>query len=91
MFNHCVLSGRVCSEPELECSKWDDAYCTFQFLFQAWGRPGGTIEVSCLKDVALFAGKYLHQGDRVAVVGILYYRRWKAMTGKLARRPQCSP
>jgi single-stranded DNA-binding protein len=72
MFNHCFISGRVCSEPELDCSKWDNAYCTFQFLFQAWGRPAGTIEVFCLKDVALFAGRYLHQGDRVAVAGILY-------------------
>jgi single-stranded DNA-binding protein len=72
MFNHCFISGRVCSEPELEYSKSHDAYCTFQFLFQAWGCPTGKIEVSCLKDVALFAGRYLHQGDRVAVAGILY-------------------
>ena len=83
MFNHCVISGRVCSEPELDCSKWHDPYCTFQFLFQAWGRPGGTMEVSCLKDVALFAGKYLHQGDRVAVVGILYISKVGGDDGKI--------
>jgi single-stranded DNA-binding protein len=72
MFNHCFISGRVASEPEIDCSKWKDAYCSFQFAFQAWNRPTGTIHVICLKEVALFAGKYLHKGDRVAVAGILF-------------------
>jgi single-stranded DNA-binding protein len=82
MFNHCFISGRVCSEPEINCSKWEDAYCSFQFAIQAWNRPGGKIEVACLKDVALFAGKYLHLGDRVAVAGILYMSEFRSDDGQ---------
>lgn len=35
MFNHCFISGRVGSEPELDCSQWDNAMCIFQFAIQA--------------------------------------------------------
>jgi single-stranded DNA-binding protein len=82
MFNQCVISGRVCSEPEIDCSKWEDAYCSFKFAFQAWNRPAGTIEVTCLKDVALFADKYLRQGDRVAVAGTLFISQFRSDDGE---------
>jgi hypothetical protein len=87
MFNHCFISGRVCSEPELECASWHDPCCTFQLVIQAWGRPGGKIEVTCLKDVALFAGKYLHHGDRVAMAGILYIPEFRGDDGEFRKEP----
>jgi single-stranded DNA-binding protein len=82
MFNQCVISGRVCGEPEIDCSKWENAFCSFQFAFQAWNRPAGTMEVICFKDVALFAGKYLHNGDRVAVAGILFIAKLEGDEGE---------
>jgi single-stranded DNA-binding protein len=88
MFNHCFISGRVCSEPELDCSQRDFAYCTFRLAFQAKGRSAGRIDVYCLRDVALFAGRYLHQGDRVALLGSLFVSDVRGEQGEWGRKAE---
>jgi len=87
MFNHCFISGRVCSEPEFGDSR-DNACCIFQLAFQARGRSAGRIDVYCLHDVALFVGRHLHQGDRVAVLGTLFASDSRVEKGECGRTPE---
>jgi single-stranded DNA-binding protein len=77
MFNQCFISGRVFSEPELDWFQSGTACCTFRLAFQAKRSSGGKIDVTCLEDVALFAGRYLHRGDRVALAGTLYVSEFR--------------
>ena len=81
MFNWVVLSGIVCGGLALDCDRVDHASITFQLAIQSWDEPVGRIEIICFSRLALLASKYLHQGDRVAVVGFLVMKEWQGDDG----------
>jgi len=68
MFNFCVFSGTVCTEPEIEFFG-HDATTTFELAIWIGPFEAGKIRVACYKGLAVAAAKSIHQGDRVAVIG----------------------
>ncbi len=68
MFNICILSGKVCNEPEVEFFEYS-ANTTFELAIWIGPEEAGQIKVSCYKGLAVAAAKSIHKGDRVAVMG----------------------
>ncbi len=70
MFNLCVLSGVVLTEPELKI--YDGLRQTmFKLGIMLGPYIAGYILVCCPQNLAPVAADYLKRGDRVAVSGII--------------------
>jgi single-strand DNA-binding protein len=72
MFNYCFFSGEVLTEPEIK--RYDNISVTEFELGIAVGRtPAGKVNVTCFRRLALVTAKHLHQGDRVSLMGHLFW------------------
>ena len=71
MFNFCLLSGIVITEPTLRCNRKGDPLT--EFTIEIWMRNyrGGIIQVNCLGRLAVGVVKHLAIGDRIAAAGFL--------------------
>lgn len=70
MFNVCVLSGLVLTEPELIYSGAPPE-AMFELGIALGPYKAGSIKVNCSRNLAAVAVNAIHRGDRVAVVGII--------------------
>jgi hypothetical protein len=69
MFNVCVLSGPVLTEPKL--TFFEGHPDTIFYLGISIGPyKAGVIKVACGHHLAPVAKDYIHRGDRLAVVGV---------------------
>jgi single-strand DNA-binding protein len=72
MFNYCFLTGEVLTEPELKCLD-NEAVVIFELGAMAGRCKVGVIKIVCFKRLAVAAGKHIHQGDYVSVMGYFWY------------------
>jgi single-strand DNA-binding protein len=84
MLNQCVLSGNLGHDPETKYfgENQDQPITTFSLAFRASRNQTGWIRVVCFKRLAEVAEKYLHQGARVAVIGLLDQQKWEGENGQ---------
>jgi single-strand DNA-binding protein len=84
MINQCVLSGNLGHDPEMRYfgDNHDQPMATFSLAFRAGKNRTGWIKVVCFQRLAEVVEQYLHQGARVAVVGILDQQQWEATDGQ---------
>jgi hypothetical protein len=71
MFNYCVLSGRVITDPTLRFFGKDSPVTEFTLQILMENQRWGTIKVKTFSRVAMAAVKHLDMGDRVVVAGFL--------------------
>lgn len=81
MFNHCVLSGIVCFGNALGLEWVGHSCIRFLLAIQCLGKPAGLLGVLSSSHSAFLIAKYLHEGDRVAVMGFLSIREWQSDSG----------
>ncbi len=82
MFNFCAFSGEVLDKPELGFTKNDNVVTTFNLAIRVLDQEVGSIKVYCFGHLTAVAAKYLHQGDRAAVLGFLYMDSWQGVDGQ---------
>lgn len=70
MINFCILSGRVCNEPQVKFNG-GNAFTAFQLAVWTGPNEAGQIEINCQGGLAPAAAKSVHQGDRLVVMGRL--------------------
>ena len=70
MFNVCVVSGVVLSEPKLKSFE-GLPQTMFKLGIMLGSYKAGYITVCCPRNLAPVAADYLQRGDRVAVSGII--------------------
>jgi single-stranded DNA-binding protein len=70
MINFCILSGRVCTAPEVEF-EGKEAFTSFDL--DIWVHGTSRVKITCLGALAPAAAKYLHTGDRLVVIGWIRY------------------
>jgi len=79
MFNTCILSGLVLTEPKFKIHEgFAQAMFGLGIMFGPY--KAGCIKVCCPKDLAAVATSSIHRGDRVAVVGAIghyEYEPWE--------------
>jgi hypothetical protein len=70
MFNVCILTGPVLTEPKL--TFFEGHPDTIFYLGISIGPyRAGVIKVACGHNLAPVAADYIHRGDRLAVVGVI--------------------
>ena len=70
MFNVCILTGPVLTEPKL--TFFEGHPDTIFYLGISIGPyKAGVIKVACGHHLAPVAEAYIHRGDRLAVVGVI--------------------
>jgi single-stranded DNA-binding protein len=70
MFNVCILTGPVLTEPKLKFFE-GQADTMFYIGISLGPYKAGVIRVSCPSKLAPVAEDSIHRGDRVAVVGVI--------------------
>jgi hypothetical protein len=71
MFNYCVLSGRLTTNPTLRFFGKDSPVTEFTLQILMENHRWGTIKVQTLSRLAMAAAKHLNMGDKVIVVGVI--------------------
>jgi single-strand DNA-binding protein len=84
MLNHVILSGNLGHDPEVRFfgEANDQQLTTFSLAFRGSRNKTGWIRVVCFSRLAEVAERYLHQGARVAVVGVLEQQQWEGADGQ---------
>jgi single-stranded DNA-binding protein len=78
MVSVCVVCGKVESEPEIRTSKGKVEHAAFNLELSFRGENYGWIRVSCFKNEAEFAARYIHKGANVLATGNLTRGFWKS-------------
>lgn len=86
MLNQIALVGRLTREPELFQSNSGTPITKFALAFNQGKNPDGTedtgfIEVSTFETLANTCGEWLSKGDKVAVTGRIYQKRFTRKDG----------
>ena len=87
MLNHIVLMGRLTKDPELRRTGSGVAVTSFtlavdrDFKSQDGQKHTDFIDVTCWRNTAEFAAKYLAKGRMAAVSGSLQIRKWQDKDG----------
>jgi single-strand DNA-binding protein len=73
MLNYVALTGELEHDPEVQyCEGIDDQLAaSFILAFETGNNRTGRIKVTCFGSLAALVGRYLRQGARVAVAGVL--------------------
>jgi single-strand DNA-binding protein len=71
MFNYCVLSGRVTTDPTLRFFGKDKPVTKFTLEILMGSDRYGRIKVECFDRLAMEAVKLLSMGDRIAIAGFI--------------------
>jgi single-stranded DNA-binding protein len=73
MLNYVALSGTLEQDPEMQYGGdyHDQPQASFDLIFQTGHDRTGRIKVICCNRLAALVGRYLRQGVRVAVAGVL--------------------
>jgi hypothetical protein len=71
MFNYCVLSGRLITDPTLRFQGKDSPVTEFNLDILKENRRWGTIKVSTFSSLAMGAAKHLRMGDMVVAGGFI--------------------
>jgi hypothetical protein len=70
MFNYCVLSGRVITDPTLRFYGKDSPVTEFTLNILMGNRRWGTIKVSTFSSLAMGAAKHLRHGRQGSSWGL---------------------
>jgi hypothetical protein len=70
MFNSCVISGVVLTEPDLKLYE-GHADTVFKLGLMIGQFKAGYVTVRCPQKLAEVASNLLHRGDRVALAGVI--------------------
>lgn len=86
MLNQIALVGRLTRDPELFTSKSGNQVTRFALAFNQGKNPDGTedtgfIEVQTFETLAKTCGEWLSKGDKVAITGRLYQKRFVRKDG----------
>jgi hypothetical protein len=71
MFNYCVCSGRIITDPTLRFFGKDSPVTEFTLQILMENHRWGTIKVQTMSRLAMAAAKHLNMGDKVIVVGVI--------------------
>jgi single-strand DNA-binding protein len=73
MLNYLALTGKLEHDPEMHYlgDNHDQPEASFSLVFQSGINRSGRIKVTCFNRLAAFAERYLRQGARVTVAGVL--------------------
>lgn len=84
MLNHVILSGNLGHDPETRFygEANDQQLTSFSLAFRGSRNKTGWIRVVCFNRLAEVAEQYLHQGARVAFVGVLEQQQWEGADGQ---------
>jgi len=87
MLNYLALAGDLEHDPAIQyCgNNHDQPQATFTLAFQTGKNRTGRIQVTCFNRLAELVGRYLRQGARVAVAGVLDQQQ-----GETADERQCN-
>ena len=80
--NQCVLTGNLGADPELFFSSEGKPIASFNLAFRSGKNKTGWIKVVCFNRMADIAGKYLHKGARIAIIGSLDQEKWEDNSGQ---------
>jgi single-strand DNA-binding protein len=84
MLNHVVLSGNLGHDPETKYygENQDQPVTTFSLALRVNRTRTGWIRVVCFNRLAEVAGRYLHQGAKVVVAGVLDQQKFETQDGQ---------
>ena len=81
MLNNCILTGNLGADVEVFYSSDGDPIATFNLAFKSSKKKTSWIKVTCFRQLAEVAEKYLHKGARIAIVGTLDQQKWETSEG----------
>jgi single-strand DNA-binding protein len=81
MLNQVVLTGNLGKDPDTFFTGEGNAIAKFSMAFKSSKDKTGWINIVCFNRLAEVAGKCLHKGARIAIIGTLQQSRWETEEG----------
>jgi single-strand DNA-binding protein len=81
MLNQLILTGNLGKDPDTFFTGDGQPIAKFSLAFKSGKDKTGWINVVCFKRLAEIAGKCLHKGARIAIIGTLQQSKWESDEG----------
>jgi single-strand DNA-binding protein len=81
MMNCVVLFGHLGADPEIRYDSQGEPIASFNMAFKAGRNKTGWVRVTAFRKLSDTCEKNLHEGSRIAVLGVLDHNTWKGKDG----------